>query len=201
MQRNKYLSIIICCLTAMFITSCLGNDDEKKQITPAEAKTCMQIMRGVYTGKLYYLHTNDTNQVTATDSLNAGWIVNDSLLIINNYPIKALAENVKDPNIKAALLNAAPQPLICEVGFTNTSPIEFLVNPRPMKFKLNYNDEDHEMVVAYYVNSIKSFGIYNKEKDILEIMVCIGGIYIDENLVYNLSSGVNNLFSSSSHTK
>ena len=194
--------MMICCLTATFITSCLGNDDDNnKQITPAEAKACMQTMRGVYTGKLYYLHTNDTNQVTSTDSLNAGWIVNDSLVIINNYPTKALAEHVTNASMKAALLNAVQQPLICEVGITNTSPIEFLVNPRPMKFKLNYDGEDHEIAIVYYVNSIRSFGIYNRDKDILEIMVCIGGIYVDDKLVYNLSSGVNNLFSSSSHTK
>ena len=140
---------MICCLTAMFITSCLGNDDDNnKQITPAEAKACMQTMRGVYTGKLYYLHTNDTNQVTSTDSLNAGWIVNDSLVIINNYPTKALAEHVTNASMKAALLNAVQQPLICEVGITNTSPIEFLVNPRPMKFKLNYDGEDHEIAAV-----------------------------------------------------
>ena len=145
--------MMICCLTAMFITSCLGNDDDNnKQITPAEAKACMQTMR-----------TNTS--------------------------------------MKAALLNAVQQPLICEVGITNTSPIEFLVNPRPMKFKLNYDGEDHEIAIVYYVNSIRSFGIYNRDRDILEIMVCIGGIYVDDKLVYNLSSGVNNLFSSSSHTK
>ena len=88
-----------------------GDDYVFVPLTPAEKAAQINEMQGNYTGKLYY----NINIYAATigDSTNISWTVNaaDSTLLIQDFPMKAIAGSISSTEMQEAFLNGGTNPL------------------------------------------------------------------------------------------
>lgn len=192
MKKIKLFALILCCIASVSFVSCSDNDDSGSNYQPpttAQIKAAYESIKGSYTGKLVY-PTFSTAKSSVLDTLDTSWeISNDSMLVIKDFPTKALASNITDAKLKEALANAPAQNLNCRFGFYQVDPLVFLINPKTQKYTLNYDGKTHEVLVVYYVNSSNSFGSINKDK-VLQMQIAEGGIYVDGTLRHVLTQPI-----------
>ena len=162
-------------------TSCVNdNDNSSNTMTPDEVNYCFRTVRGDYTGDLIYVAQNVKDVNDKTDTLKISWsISNDSTLKIHNFPAKLLADNISDEKLKAALAEADDQDIVCRIGFVNTQPVQFLINPVAPSFTINFEGADHKIQPAFYVNTANSFGSYTSTKSELYMQIIEGAIFMD----------------------
>lgn len=90
MKWNKWVVVFMALCTMLTVTSCLG-DDDKYELSQDEMKQAMKAMKGTYTGKLKWQATSGVKY----DSLNnVSYTVNDTAIIIHNFPVSSLAAGV-----------------------------------------------------------------------------------------------------------
>lgn len=187
MKQLQRVAFWLCCL-ALGATVACETDDEQRDLTPEEKAQCLAAVGGEYAGKVIYAAPNVSNPTDKTDTLALQWnIPNDSTLIFPHFPTRALAQNVKDAELKAALLAAVPPTLTCRIGFIRVSPVLFLINPIAPSFQLHYGGMEHTVQVAFYVNNSYSFGSYDTAQKILRMQLIEGAIYVDGVLTDQLS--------------
>lgn len=200
MKTRKFLSVLLCGLTALCITSCIGDDNNDEGLTflPKEqAAQCFQLMKGNYTGYLFYSKDNTTNQQASADSVAVSWsVINDSTITVSNIPSNLIAGIINHTGMKEALAEAAPQTLKCYYKFVSSSPMQFLAYPASMSYKLNYGGKEHKVDVAFYVNTPYSFGEYVQNTQRMNLQVIIGAIYEDGNSTSYLRESMPLVFSS-----
>ena len=171
------------CMAALCVTSCLNNDDNDNSqtgLTPAEKALCYSTLAGDYTGDLLYMAVDESERTEAVDTIDGRWYIpTDSTLIITDFPSALLAEHVSQPPLKEALADAPDQTIKCQVYYTQLTPIEFLVNPYPLTYTLNYGGGTHEVQVYFYANNAYSFGSYDPTEKKLFIKIIEGVIYVD----------------------
>lgn len=100
-MKTKILMLLCLVCTAFCATSCLNNDDNGSTyvpLTPAEKHVICVETSGSYNGYVYDLQKKDSTAVT--------FIVQDSLLTMNNFPVKSISPYVNDVNAKNVLANA-----------------------------------------------------------------------------------------------
>lgn len=181
MKQMKFLPVWACCIAALSFTSCSNDDsNNSRSLSKEEIAQCLKAVKGDYTGHLIYAAKNENNPKDVTDTLDVEWsITNDSTLTVASFPVKLLAENVTDEELKKALTEADDQPLVCRIGFINTSPIQFLINPKTPAYDLNYGGSDHKVQVPFYINSYNSFGSFNATKNELQMQIIEAGVHVD----------------------
>ena len=183
MKNLKYLTVA-CCLAAMGVTAtgCLNdNDDTRSEMSKEEVAYCLAAVRGNYDGDLIYLSKNEKDVNDNTDTLKISWsIINDSTMTISNFPTRLLAANITNAELKKAIEEAPDQDITCRIGFINSSPVQFLVNPVSPVLKLNFEGAEHKIQPAFYVNSTSSFGTVNQTKKVLYMQIVEGAIFMDE---------------------
>ncbi|MCR5077781.1 MAG: DUF4840 domain-containing protein [Prevotella sp.] len=181
MKKSKLLSLAFCLLAAMSLTSCLGDDDENKvtQLTPGEIKMAFNVIKGSYTGYVYFLSV-DEKQKQVRDSVKATWeIPTDSTLIIKGFKSSLLAKNITDAKMKTAIEALPDQDIPCRIRIFQKDPIGFYVLPIVSPFKgLTYNAGKHDVQVAFW-NNTESFGVYDLAKNITEFRVIEAGVVVD----------------------
>lgn len=176
----KFLPVWACCLAAFTFASCSNDDDSSRSLTKEEIAQCLKAVKGNYSGHLIYAAKNENNPKDVTDTVAVEWsITNDSTLTIASFPTKLLAENVTDEELKKALAEADDQPLACRIGFINTTPIQFIVNPKTPAYDLNYGGKDHKVQVPFYINSYNSYGSFNATKNVLQMQIVEAGVHVD----------------------
>ena len=157
MKTKQLVSIMFGCLTALCVSSCLGDDtseSDSQTLTKAQIAQCFQTVAGNYTGKLYYEAASSDGYTTIVDSLDASWYIpTDSTLIITDLPAKALAEYVSYKPLKTALAEAPNKMVNCKTWYLETSPVEFLVNPYTIEYDLEFDGKQHKVNVVFYANN------------------------------------------------
>ena len=102
MKWNKWVVVFMALCTMLTVTSCLG-DDDKYELSQDEMKQAMKAMKGTYTGKLKWQATSGVKY----DSLNnVSYTVNDTAIIIHNFPVSSLAAGVLEGSANDSLRNA-----------------------------------------------------------------------------------------------
>ena len=201
MKTKQFVSILFGCLTALCVTSCLGDDtsDSNSQtLTKAQIAQCFNTVAGKYTGKLLYEAKSLDGYTTKVDTLDASWYIpTDSTLIITDFPAKAVAEYVSYQPLKAALAEAPNKTINCMTWYLETSPIEFLVNPYTIEYDLEFDGKQHKVHVVFYANNTYSFGVYDSEAKNMVMKIIPAIIYVDEKQTSYLSSSQLIFFSSS----
>ena len=182
MTTKHFFSILLGCLTALCVTSCLGSDDDannsSKGLSKAEIAQCYLTVGGNYSGDLLYFSKSDDGLFEEVDTLNGAWYIpTDSTLFITDFPSEVLAENVIYSELKDALADAPDQIVKCRIRFVETSPVQFLVNPYTLEYMLHYGGGDHKVQVVFYNENIYSFGILNAESRELKIIPAY--LYVD----------------------
>ncbi len=184
MMTKHFFSILLGCLTALCITSCLGSDDDannsSKGLSKAEIAQCYLTVGGNYSGDLLYFSKSDDGLYEEVDTLNGAWYIpTDSTLFITDFPSEVLAENVIYSELKEALADAPDQIVKCRIRFVETSPVQFLVNPYTLEYTLHYGGGDHKVQVVFYNENIYSFGILNAESRELMLKIISAYLYVD----------------------
>lgn len=183
MNTKHLISIMFCCLTALCITSCLNSDDNNKSswaLSKAEIAQCFQTVAGNYTGDLLYRAKSDDGRSEQIDTLDASWYIpTDSTLFITNFPGKVLAEYVSNQALKEALASAPDQVVKCQIGFLQTSPVEFLINPYTIEYNLQYSGSQHKIHVVFYANNTYSFGALDPTSKELMVKIIPATLYVD----------------------
>ena len=184
MMTKHFFSILLGCLTALCITSCLGSDDDannsSKGLSKAEIAQCYLTVGGNYSGDLLYFSKSDDGLYEEVDTLNGAWYIpTDSTLFITDFPSEVLAENVIYSELKEALADAPDQIVKCRIRFVETSPVQFLVNPYTLEYTLHYGGGDHKVQVVFYNENIYSFGVLNAESRELMLKIIPAYLYVD----------------------
>ena len=201
MKTKQLVSIMIGCLTALCVTSCLGDDtseSDSQTLTKAQIAQCFQTVAGSYSGYLYYEAKSNDGYTTVVDSLGASWYIpTDSTLIITDFPAKALAEYVSYQPLKAALAEAPNKMVNCKTWYLKTSPIELLVNPYTIEYDLEFDGKQHKVHVVFYANNTYSFGVYDSGSNSMVVKIIPAVIYVDEKQTSYLTSSQLIFFSNS----
>lgn len=193
MKKTTLFAIAFGCLTALGLTSCLdddnNNNNSSRTLTPTEVAQCYSLVKGHYQGDMLYRAVNPDNALDQTDTVSVSWnIPNDSTLIIENFPAKALAEAVTSKAVKEVLAEAPAQEIKCFIGFISVSPVQFLIYPYTLDYALHYGDKDHKIQVAFYVNTTYSYGSYDATDNSLVLQIIAASIYEDGTQVEYLTS-------------
>ena len=180
MKKIKLVTMA-CCVAAMGLTSCMNDsDDSGRELSKEELAYCLNTVKGTYQGDLIYIAKNVKDISDKTDTLKISWnIVNDSTMTIKNFPTRLLTDNISDEILKAALAEAPNQDIECRIGFINSSPVQYLINPKAPSYNINHDGTEHKIQVAFYANSTNSFGSLNQTKKVLYMQIVEGAIYMD----------------------
>lgn len=201
MKTKQLVSIMIGCLTALCVTSCLGDDtseSDSQTLTKAQIAQCFMTVAGNYTGKLYYEVKSSDGYATIVDSLDTSWYIStDSTLIITDFPAKVVAELVSYQPLKAALAEAPNKMVNCKTWYLKTSPIELLVNPYTIEYDLEFDGKQHKVHVVFYANNTYSFGVYDSGSNSMVVKIIPAVIYVDEKQTSYLTSSQLIFFSNS----
>lgn len=169
MKKNVKLTwLLAACLTlgATSLTSCLGsNEDNQVKITKEEVQLAFAKVKGMHTGKLIYPQRVVTSASDRTDTLDISWsLTTDSTMVIHNFPVKALAENVTNTELQKLLLTAPAQDLKCNIGFYSVSPVAFVIQPTRLTYQLDDHGVSKKYEVAFYYNIPGSMGVYSEKE-------------------------------------
>lgn len=201
MKTKQFVSIMFGCLTALCVTSCLGDDtsdNDSQTLTKAQIAQCFQTVAGSYSGYLYYEAKSNDGYTTVVDSLGASWYIpTDSTLIITDFPAKAVAEYVTYQPLKTALAEAPNKVVNCKTWYLETSPVEFLVNPYTIEYDLEFDGKQHKVHVVFYANNTYSFGVYDSGSNSMVVKIIPAVIYVDEKQTSYLTSSQLIFFSNS----
>lgn len=182
MKKLSIISVFVCCLAALCLTSC-NNDDSPRGLPPEEVKTAFLTVKGSYDGDLIYekkVEGTAKPGKPTLDTLKISWQIDtDSTMLIKSFPSKLLATYITDKNLSATLAEQPNSDIKCYIGFYSMSPVAFIINPVALAFNVNYGGKDHKVQVAFNVNSAYSFGAYNSTKKLLQMQIVEAAIYID----------------------
>ncbi len=190
MKKTKWISLLMGISTLMGMSSCL-NDDTDNGLTQKQVTEAVNAMKGDYTGTMKW-RTSSSNSY---DSLNnVSWTVNDTAIIIHNFPTSTLAVGVADGEINDSLRNAmkaAPtQEWTCAFAFYNTN--NFL-NPYCTLDIMPYsvvikdaviNTHNYNLQINFISNNSDSRGYFNNEKKAMEFYMRTYNLQVDKQTQY-----------------
>ncbi len=174
MKTTKWITVLMAVCAIMGMTSCLS--DEDNGLTNEQLHKAMNAMKGDYTGTMKWKASSANNY----DSLNnVRWTVNDTAIIIHDFPVSTLAAGVAEgtahDSLRTAMKAAANQELTCALSFYNTD--EFL-NPYCMMNVMPYsiliknaeiNTRIYTLKVNFLNNNTNSMGYFNNSSKGMEL--------------------------------
>lgn len=166
MRKTTFVMTLLCAGVAAGLTSCLNSDDDNNNsnqgLSAADIAFCASAVSGSHSGYLVYEEQNPVVAADRYDSLAVNWdFVNDSTMLVRNFPASLLAKNVTNPQLKEALAAAEDKTLECRIYFNATSPIGFYINPLKLDYTLSYGDATHTVQVYFLNYNTYSFGLYD----------------------------------------
>lgn len=177
----KKILIAFCCLAAIMLTSCLGDDNDGQGLSRQEISQCFQAIKGNYTGKIVFENHNPNNYNDIADTLDIAWsITADTLIVINEFPQTVILDRITEEPMKEALQAAAPATLNSVFGFYQTDPIGFLLYPYSVVYDIYLNGSPHKATLAFYINNY-SFAIFDTSTRVMQMRFQVAGLYLDEN--------------------
>ena len=181
----KKILIAFCCLAAIMLTSCLGDDNDGQGLSRQEISQCFQAIKGNYTGKIVFENHNPNNYNDIADTLDIAWsITADTLIVINEFPQTVILDRITEEPMKEALQAAAPATLNSVFGFYQTDPIGFLLYPYSVVYDIELNGVPHKAMLAFYINNY-SFAIFDTSTRVMQMRFQVAGLYLDENVSHN----------------
>ena len=195
---RKFLFIIICCVSATWLTSCYyDSEDEYHEITHQEIGQCLTAVKGNYSGKLLFEVNNPKDRSDYLDTLDIAWSVTaDTMFNVKEFPQAVILDRIMDPELKEAMEQAAPAPLIARLAFYQINPISFMVYPASVVYSIEYNGGTHKASLAFWVNTSYSYGLYDTTNKTFQMQLMGAGLYLDDNM--NHSYLVNNEYDNTS---
>ena len=179
--------MIICSVAAICLTSCYyDSDNEYHEITPQEIGQCFTAVKGNYTGKLLFDLNNPNDPKDRTDTLDIAWSVTaDTMFNVKEFPQAVFLDRIADPELKEAVEQAAPAPLIARLAFYQINPISFLVYPASVVYNIEYEGATHKASLAFWINTSYSYGLYDTTNKTFQMQLMGAGLYLDDNMSHS----------------
>lgn len=207
------LPVVLCCIVAGLMTSCLNDDDNNNGLSKEEQLQAFQMVAGSYSGNVIFFKNNfdgQANQPTDKnkDTLKTSFtLINDTTARINNMPVAALANQVKDATVAKALMNSEVTtiPIDLYTFYYSVSPSACYTAPNNVDVKATYGGQDHTLRFAFY-NGLSyigaSYGIYSTSTGYFQLGLCLGRVWVDgtdatSTLLYN--DGLHGMFAVYGH--
>lgn len=197
-MKSKILMLLCLICTVFATTSCLNDNNDRPSyvpLTPDQKHALCIETNGTYQGYYYFLKEGEKNKA---DSAQITFTVNDSTLIMNNYPVKSLGAYIQDANAKSIIANAPAASLkFAFNGYEITNgatasagnhySIWMIPGDSNLKFTTSYTAEDktHTIVIQFasvmqYYNSLYyAMAGYQNRK--LQANVIVKEVAIDGN--------------------
>ena len=187
MRKTSILTLLLCMIAALTMTSCLSDDDDNKGLTKEEQHTAYLSVAGEHSGQLVYYDSIFTNKPAKVDSVATS--VNfdtDSTVTIYNFHVNSVAHFVSDATAKECLENAPAQILKCYTIFYGLSPVTFNILPQKLTFSTTADGKPHTITLVFYLGYPNSYGV--KSGKSLGLQIVLGGVFLDYE---NITGGTN----------
>lgn len=200
---NKLFIILLCCVGAMSVTSCLGDDDDYS-IDPETYRQYLNLMAGHYPGdpyswkymnKIYYHNdtiTDKENPEKEDSIVNISLTLNaqDSTFTITNIPGKIFTKQLSDEykDLRDAINNAPNQMLKGKIilNYIGDGYVYFVTYPTSITYSsLTYGGEAHKVTLRFYNNPYLNQGVYGNagdSKQALQFNIFLADIIIDDDV-------------------
>jgi hypothetical protein len=190
MKNLKLIFLVLGCVAALSLTSCLSSDDDNdnKGLTPTQISQCHAAVRGTYSGMLVY---PSRSALYGTDTVDVSWSVGaDTMLVLKPFPAKIVAEQIYDNEMRNALMEEdLTSELKCYLGFYNIeSEVQFLVAPLKVDYPVFYKNATHTLSVYFWSNNY-SYGFKNPITGAMGAQIVMAAAYLDNNQGTNYFSG------------
>ena len=187
MRKTSILTLLLCMIAALTMTSCLSDDDDDSGLTREEQHTAYLSVAGEHSGQLVYYDTIFTSKPSKVDSVVAKVNFDTvSTVTVYNFRVNSIAHFVQDATAKACLENAPAQILKCYTLFYGLSPVTFHIQPQKLTFSTTADGKPHTITLAFYAGYPNSYGV--KSGKSLGLQIVLGGVYLDYE---NITGGTN----------
>lgn len=178
MRKTSILTLLLCMIAALTMTSCLSDDDDNKGLTREEQHTAYLSVAGEHSGQLVYYDSIFTSKPSKVDSVAAK--VNfdtDSTMTVYNFHVNSIAHFVSDATAKECLENAPTQILKCYTYFYGLSPVTYHLQPQKLTFTTMADGKSHTITLAFYAGYPNSYGVKSGKSHAMQIV--LGGVFLD----------------------
>lgn len=197
-MKTKILMLLCLVCTAFCATSCLNSDDNGSTyvpLTPAEKHMICVETSGSYNGYVYFVKEEDKQKA---DSAAVTFIVSDSTLTMNNYPVKSISPYISDSNAKSVLANApAAQVNFNFIGYEiqsgsaatgNAYSLWMLPAYNEYKFTTTYTDSEAKShsIDIYFTNGMQYYsyvyyGMASYQNKQMQANIIVKSVAVDGN--------------------
>ena len=187
MRKTSILTLLLCMIAALTMTSCLDDDNDDNGLTREEQHSAYLSVAGEHSGQLVYYDSIFTTKPAKVDSVATS--VNfdtDSTVTIYNFHVNSIAHFVSDATAKECLKNAPTQILKCYTYYYDLSPVTFHIQPQKLTFTTMADGKSHTITLAFYGGYPNSYGV-KSGKD-LGMQIVLGGVFLDYE---NITGGTN----------
>ena len=189
-KLNSLFIILLCCVGAMSVTSCLGDDDDYG-LDPETYRQYLTLMSGMYYGdsskeeyknKIYFFNDTITdkeneNKQDAIGNISLAISAQDTTFAISNIPGKIFTKELPDEHkeLRDAINNAPNQVLRGKIDLNQVSSgyVYFLTYPSSIT---------HKVTLRFYNPSL-TLGVYgsiDKSKQAVQFNIYLADIIIDD---------------------
>lgn len=162
MKKITLFSILAAFMAVFAFTSCnTGSDSSTSYLTKEQQDNYQAAMAfGSYDNmKLLWEKKNDANVNNQTDSVDTYCTVSmykDSTIMLNNFPVSALAEHISNQDLAAAVAKEPNRAIKCKYmvlpNSTQTAAY-FWACPEVLTLNLTYGEKSHKVQFVFSYNS------------------------------------------------
>lgn len=169
-------------VAAISFSSCNDDDDDNYNwLSQQEQMNAQLSLAGTHRGKMIYYEL-DENGETKNDTVDASWMVNtDSTLVIYNFPLNQLGDQVQDNGVKEAIKALPNADITCQYYALTTNPVQCIVNPYTINRTVTVDGAQKKLMFVFYANSGYSFMQYVtvNGKQTLGVQILYYSVWID----------------------
>lgn len=190
MNKLKTLFLGLGCMTALSLVSCLKSETSEEGLSQAQISQCFAAVKGNYSGKMIYSAKNPQNIYDNQDTIDIEWTVNnDTMLIVKSFPANIVAENIRNNDVKASLMEDNPkQDVKCMMAFTGNDPyVQFVLGPQRVDYPCFYKGFTHTLNVFFWAD-YHSYGEKDASNGEMVVRLTLAAAYIDGDENTNLLS-------------
>lgn len=185
MKNLKFIAFVACFLAVACNKS---RNDDYKPLTKEQKSELAKTIKGDYKGDLIFQTTQD-GIGSKLDSLDIDWsVVDDTTIIIKQFPIKLLTEFVTDEALKDSLNKKVADDMTVYYDIFQSNPISFLLSPMGFSYKINIEDTEHQVDIWFYVQSSISWGAYYSQYNRMKLQIVEAAVILDKNIQTNYLS-------------
>lgn len=158
MKKLFILPLLAIALAGIGLTSCLDDNDEPVKIPEETINAILNDFKGTYKGQDILYNTDTAKNAT---------VKIDSLVKLLRVPTKFIAYGIRgdiNDKLRGALEQNDSIDIWCDytVEIVNIKPpYRFFIGPREVKFNLNYDGADHEVVWKFDSRLYVNYGYFN----------------------------------------